>query len=145
MAMREIRATLTPSAPSGLTRAAKIAWLQAFVTGAGMGDAAKVHLFVNDITPTPTTVIGDFDPPTWTGYGDQEVTWAGVGGTTANGAEMIVTGSDWSSGADADATVYGWYMTDSTEAVLLWYGRFSDPIVVLGVEQIAINCSFEIE
>lgn len=41
----------------------------------GMLTGAEVRLFINDFEPDRESVIGDYDPPTYTGNGDEAITW----------------------------------------------------------------------
>jgi hypothetical protein len=84
-----------------------------------------MRLYTNNVTPTPQTVLGDLtqalnaDIP---GYAAVAITWDGTPSRSPDGswidygtdAPFIATGAG--SGAN---TVYGWYLTDAANTVLL--------------------------
>jgi hypothetical protein len=103
-----------------------------------VGDAApaatwSLRLFVNDFTPSPTSVIGSFTEMSTQNYSLKSLTntnWVISGPlpeALATYAEQTFT-FDGSGGA---TNVYGYYLTDDTGGALLWAERFpSAPIVV---------------
>lgn len=88
-------------------------------------DNVKVHLFVNDVTPSDDTVLGDLTECTADGYAAEVLTGTSftiatnTGTTTAEYAQITfeLTGT---------ATVYGYYVTDNAGTGLLWVERFAD-------------------
>lgn len=97
---------------------------------------ASVGLVGNDLTPSPETVLGDITVPTWTAYAPQVITWNtptsdGMGGFTALGDSVQFT-----SGANADQFVYGYYIFNG--ASLLLVQLFDEPAAIEGVRDIMI-------
>jgi hypothetical protein len=96
-----------------------------------------IHLFVNNLTPTKNNVLGDFTELTSAevpGYAAASANWyAGVPRRLNTGAwedpssladpSFICAGS----APGSPTTVYGWFATDSTNAILLGSGRFAVP------------------
>lgn len=93
-------------------------------------DGCKVHLFTNDFTPLPSTLLADFDEANFVGYA--EVTIADWGTTINTGTARA--GSTASATFTAGAivapgqTVYGYYVTDSGETVVLFSERFETAV-----------------
>lgn len=86
--------------------------------------ALKVHLFVNNITPAVGDVLGSYTEASFTGYAAQSlVTW----GTITVGshiATMTAAANTFTRTATGTVqTVYGYYVTDNTNTVLLWAER----------------------
>jgi len=107
--------------------AALVPILQRIVAG-----GVHVHLFANNVTPDQSTTLGTFTEAAWAGYAVQNVLASAfsltgvaghVGGITA---AAVAFGN--SSGGNQSA--YGYYVTDTTDTILLWCARFdSAPIV----------------
>lgn len=92
----------------------------------------KVHLYKNDFTPVPTSVLADFTEVTATGYSAQTVVWGTVAINDAGFAEVL-TGLMSYAFTDGDTnpfTCFGYYMTDTAGTTLLMGERFSDPVTV---------------
>jgi hypothetical protein len=92
-----------------------------------MDEASDVeyHLYVNDYEPEASTLLSDFTEASGSGYAFKTV--AGVSWTIVQGDPTVATASPllWLfSGSDLGNT-YGYYVTDSTNA-LLWAERFTD-------------------
>src|SRR5436189_2973693 len=86
--------------------------------------ALKLHLFVNNITPTTSNVIGDFTEASFTGYAAASiVTWAApsVAAHIASMSPASVTFTRTATGTVQ--TVYGYYVTDNANTVLYWSER----------------------
>lgn len=138
MAIREFRVTWNSEVGTAFVQPAKVSLLNSFSAVGGWLAGGFLALYVNDFTPTPTSVMADFTPPAWTGYGTQEVDWGTAGGTTETGAEVIGVAPQWVSGSDADETVYGAYLLNEASTAVLCYCRFEEPIPVTGVEPILV-------
>jgi hypothetical protein len=101
------------------------------------------HLYTNDIAVDEDTLLSDFVEQVGDGYAVVTVhgaDWlaptvtAGVAVRTAPPISFLPTTGAW--------TLYGYYVTDSTDAFLLWGGRFdgapvtqaiADPLVMIPV------------
>lgn len=87
---------------------------------------ADVHLFSNNVTVSPTSVLTDFTECTFAGYVEQSLgTWStpaiqgdGSSGSSPDDVSFTPTSSLGS------GTIYGGYVTDSTDTMLLWAWNF---------------------
>lgn len=102
-------------------------------TGTG---AVKIHLYTNNLSPTKANVLGDFTELTTMevpGYAAASANWfAGVpfrqptGGW--EGPDSLADPSFVATGAPpSPQIVYGWFATDSSNAILLGSGQFTNP------------------
>ena len=107
---------------------------------AQLGTAATgiidIHLYTNDLVPTKTNVLADFTELTNVevpGYSKKTVNWfAGTPYREQNGGWVDPNSlADPAFVATADPpapqVVYGFFATDTTDAVLLGSGRFTSP------------------
>ena len=90
----------------------------------GLGSAPLVHLFRADHTPAAGDTPESYVEADYSGYAPQALTtWTAaqtVGGvTTAIGDQLTFTVGPGGVGND----VYGYYVTDATDTVLLWAER----------------------
>jgi hypothetical protein len=100
------------------------AWLAVY------GSSLRVHLFQNAWTFDPATTLADLIESAFGGYAVVTPTMTSAALNPSNQAQSdssLVTFS-WSSGADA--TVYGWYLTDSMNVLLFDGATFPSPIVL---------------
>lgn len=74
---------------------------------------ATVHLFTNDYTPTPASVVGDFTEAVFTGYVDKAIPgWTAneyllLGSVTTTGTTVL----SWAGPGDATGeTIFGYYV-----------------------------------
>jgi len=89
-------------------------------------DAAEVRLFTNDIQPTAENVVGDFTAPTYTGAGDEAVTWLAPSIADDGTVEAIGTlGEFRPTDAVTPNTVYGAILLSAGGAYLMG-ARFED-------------------
>ena len=92
---------------------------------------AKLHLFVNDVSPQKSSVVADFTEASFTDYAVHDVTWS---------ADPLTDGSEWkiisdlasfvAGAAPTPETVYGWYLTDSAGTGLIAAKRYDDPVQI---------------
>lgn len=93
---------------------------------------AQVHLFTNNHTPSQADTIADYTELVGTGYVEQAVNpWGSevLGGDnfyTTTGPLLTFTNS----GGTPWLPIYGWYLTDSSGAILLTAGLFAGPITI---------------
>lgn len=74
---------------------------------------ATVHLFTNNINPTPQNVVGDFTEPTFTGYAAQAVAAWDTDELGADGSAGVFNTAvkTWVGPGDATGqTVYGYFL-----------------------------------
>lgn len=98
-----------------------------------------LHLFQNDVIPTPDMVAGDFVEADYTGYATVDVEEIGVSYDNADGdAERSFTSGHFQPTASTVTnTVYGYYLTTGVAAFggagsLLKAERFDAPVPLLG-------------
>jgi len=101
--------------------------------------AMHLHLAAAPFTPSLDLVLGSLTEATFTGGADKN---AGTGAQTvlfdvSTGFEMIqilepVGGWTWlcTVTPGAPETIYGWYLTDTADAVLLGSGLLPDPVTI---------------
>lgn len=99
------------------------------------------HLFGNNHTPSPTTVLGDLtELGSGTGYAIQTVAAADFTLTGVTAHVGSITAADisfgpWSSGADV---AYGYYITDTTNTILLAVARFDGAPLPAGTGNVIV-------
>lgn len=84
----------------------------------------KYHLYTNNLTPAENTVLGDFTECADASYAAISVT----GGSWTVGTVAGVTSASAATitfNISTTASIYGYYVTDSTSANLLWAERFA--------------------
>jgi hypothetical protein len=102
-----------------------------------LGDATPdttctLRLFVNDYTPVPGSVVGNFTEMTTQNYAPIVLTntnWT----VTAEDPEAQAVQAEQTftfDGSGGDTIVYGYYVTDDTAGALLWAERFPAPPTV---------------
>lgn len=101
--------------------------LIAGIAGAG----AKVKLFSNNFTVIDATVLGDFTEATYTGYAAQTLAGGAVAGSnTAGRATASWTQQSYTCTGGSSQTIYGYYIVDSTGAILYFAENFATPVVL---------------
>jgi predicted alpha-1,6-mannanase (GH76 family) len=91
---------------------------------------AHVHLFKNDYVPTPLSVVGDFTEADYTGYAHQVVASADWNSVTLSDGSAGIVGPGLffnPTGTAVTNVIYGYYITDSTDATVVWAERFDAP------------------
>jgi hypothetical protein len=108
-------------------------------------NVVQVGLFTNNVTPTVTSVAGDFYPPGWVGYLPQTAKWglpylnpAGVGEIDAQPLTWTVA-----YGGFEAFNVYGYFLYDAYQS-LVWAEAFEGgpQAVVAGGQQIELDLAF---
>lgn len=98
-------------------------------------DTYRMHLYASAITPSQTDTLGLYSAAeaSFTGYTAQDIT----GWTTpaVSGSAVYSTASPLTfiQTADEVTSLYGYYVTDSSDTVLQWVELFSDAPIVLAV------------
>lgn len=107
-----------------------------FMLGVSTPGNQILRLYVNNHTPADGDVAADYTEMTTGGYTPKTLTktsWVvtPASGTTANPATAAYAQQVWTfNGTGGVATVYGYYITDSTTGLLLWAERFATAKVV---------------
>lgn len=101
--------------------------LAAMITTGGELVTPKVHLFTNNLTPSPHTVLGDLTAPTFGGYAAKSITWGSVFNDPDGGVGVSGGAPDWVTTDAVGETIYGWFLTDTTNATLLGIRRLATP------------------
>ena len=87
----------------------------------------KLHLFQNNYTPIETSTVASFTESTWTGYAIKTLTGASWTCTNADPSEASYGIQTFTSTAGSQNQAnYGYYITDSANAILLWAELFTD-------------------
>lgn len=96
-------------------------------------DAAVIHLYKNDYTPGPATVVGDFTEADFTGYAASAiVVWGTVLTDPSNVAYVAGDAKTFAStGSAVPNTIYGYWAQGA--GGLMYAERFDAPIPILGV------------
>lgn len=94
----------------------------------------KFHAYENDLTPTPASVLVDFTECTITGYAAETVDNSGWGNSGSSTGITIYANAPFIWALEEAGIVYGYYVTDAGNSVLMWSQRFDSPLVfgVLG-------------
>jgi len=96
-------------------------------------DTLTLHLFQNDISPTPETVVGDFDEADFTGYAAEAGVDFGAAYLDEPNLEAkltIPTVQFSATGGATPNTIYGGYITDAAGTYLYGSQRFAVPIQI---------------
>lgn len=89
-----------------------------------------LKLFKTDVTPSATSVEGDFTEADFTNYTSKTLTRSGWGAASTVGGKASSTyGStqSWTCGASGN-TIYGYLVVGATSNVLLWAEKFSSSV-----------------
>lgn len=106
--------------------------LDALIAALGRYNVINVHLFQNDITPTADTALSALDEADFTGYAQVDDPGWGASFINADGdAQALAANCQFTQTATTVSnTIYGYFVTDTTDAILLWAERFEDPIAM---------------
>jgi hypothetical protein len=87
------------------------------------------HLYTNNLTPTLATVLGDFTEAAWTSYAVATRTWTdfATNGVAAHNGYALATPIAFLNTSGATVNPYGYYVTDTGDAILLACARFDGP------------------
>lgn len=105
------------------------AYLSALIASGGSLHLPTVILFVNDLTPGPTTVLADLTIATFDGYANiVGVTWSGPFLSGSGIAEIIGSGAYFAAtGSTLSQIAYGYALVDSGVTSLKVAARFDTP------------------
>lgn len=83
--------------------------------------ALKLHLYKTNVTPTTSSVLGDFTECDFAGYAAQSVVTWGAASLAAHVAAIVAAANTFTrSTTGSGQTVYGYYVTDNGITILLW-------------------------
>jgi hypothetical protein len=92
----------------------------------------RLHLFQNNITPTPLSLLTDFTEATYDGYANQTQPYAGGPFRETDGSFSIRTLANFAmTGSTTPNIIYGYYVTDNPNTGLLFAGKFDTPIAMV--------------
>jgi hypothetical protein len=112
--------TMTP-----YTMNAVVSALKTLITTA---PGSTVHLFQNNVVPTPANVVADFTEATFDGYAAKSVTVMFGPARYADGSFQVFAFEQWQmTGSTTPNTVYGAYILDPAGNLLL-AARFTAPV-----------------
>lgn len=106
------------------------------LTGAGTTTLAncRYHLFVSNVVPNHADTLGTYTEASYTGYANQVAGgWAASNldstfHATSNGSNLT-----WANSSGGPVSLYGYYVTDNANAVLLFAERFAGAPVTISV------------
>jgi len=119
--------------PFQSSRQALDSWIQEVLHG-GAGVDGALHLFKNNVTISPATVVGDLTEADYTGYAAavvDEDNW-GISRVQPDGSIIrvqLVVFEFQPSGTTISNTVYGWYLTGSG-GFLVAAGNLPNPVLL---------------
>lgn len=93
----------------------------------------KLHIFVNNITPTKTTVLANLTEASWTGYASQTLTsgsWISLG-VNSNVGTLVYPTCTFVNTGGTPQNAYGFYITDNAVTKLLAVGLFDSAPITL--------------
>lgn len=84
-----------------------------------------LHLFVNNVTITQSTLLSALTEATWTGYAVVPLAFGSWTFSVAGHTGIAIAGpQSFSNSSGSAQTAYGWYLTDSGSSMLLAGGQF---------------------
>jgi hypothetical protein len=90
----------------------------------------NVHLFVNNLAVAWNTVIGDLTEATFAGYAAIALPAFSAPVHLASNGQGLVASINFVGGAIVapGQVAYGYYLTDTTNAILYWLETFAEPV-----------------
>jgi len=91
------------------------------------GTGFVVRLYTNNLTPADTDVVGSYTEASGGGYAAKtldKASWTINTGNDPSDATYAQQTFTFTGALAGSATVYGYYVTDTTGAILLWAERF---------------------
>jgi hypothetical protein len=107
--------------------------LTELIAAGNLWDGAKVHLFKNNVTPSPGMLIGDLTEADFDGYAaSSAIVWGTPGFLPDGTAAVVGTQKTFTVGASPVVlnTVYGYYVTDGAGTGLLFARKFDAAVVL---------------
>lgn len=89
-------------------------------------DDCELHLYTNNKTPAEGDVVGDYTESTGAGYASETLTGSSWTVTTTTGTTTGEYPQVTFTYTGAEANIYGYYVTNAGNGILLWSERFSD-------------------
>lgn len=94
----------------------------------------RLHLYKSNTTPTNASILSDFTECDFAGYAAQDISTWSVPTVAAHVATMTAAANLFTrSTTGASQNIYGYYVTDSTNATLEWAERDPNAPIVLTV------------
>src|ERR1700730_8988407 len=99
-----------------------VAMLQDEISNLIAGQGLLVHLFNNNYTPIPGSVIGNYTDAVFSGYAPQTLTPVGPTYLVSTGiaVQNFVPCVFLQSGGIVTDNIHGYFVTDSTNTILWW-------------------------
>lgn len=110
-----------------------------------VGSSVNYHLYTNNVTPTLATVLGDFTEAAWAGYAEINVPVADftLTGVSAHIGSITALPIAFLNGTVSPVTVYGYYITDSTDTFLVGCARFDGaPVSIASLASQLVSPTF---
>jgi hypothetical protein len=93
----------------------------------------RYHLFVNNITPTLGTVLSGLTEASFTGYASVSLSWSNytLNGVSGHNGYALAPPIVFTNSSGSPQNVYGYYVTDSANTLLLAVALFdSAPVSI---------------
>ena len=93
----------------------------------------RYHLFANNFVPTLGSPLSAFTEAAWSGYANVLQNWASyaINGVSSHSGFAIAPPITFNNSSGAPVNAYGYYVTDTTNTVLLAAALFDSPPVVI--------------
>jgi hypothetical protein len=89
----------------------------------------KLHLYANDFSPSPSSVLANFTEATFDGYAALASALLMGPSRNLDGSFEVSGNANWAmTGSTTPNTIYGAYITDFTGTQLLFANRFDQPV-----------------
>lgn len=136
---------LIPDVGPAYPRAMKLSLLNAITATDEPLAEAKFRPFVNNFTPDPLSVIADFTEPGWTGFAPATLVWNPAGSEGQFGAEKAANSVDYQVGAGDPETIYGFYLTNVDNDILVGYWRLPTPYPIEEGQTFSVVVTLNVE
>jgi hypothetical protein len=117
-----------------------VEWLHRMI-----GDGVNYHLYDNDFTPDQGTILTDLNEASFSGYapaGKVSSDFQDIGIVNNNGL-IMATPAAFSNTSGLDAQVYGYFVTNGANDILLAVGRFDiTPTIVFANDNFYLTTLF---
>lgn len=91
----------------------------------------KGKLFKNDVTPTVATILANLTVADFSGYANATLAWGTPFINGSDKGEIDATQLTWThNGGGTSNTIYGFYVVNAAETILIYAERFPAPILM---------------
>jgi len=91
----------------------------------------KGKLYKNDVTPSVATILADLTVANFSGYSNATLAWGTPFINGSDKGEMDASQLTWThNGGGTNNTIYGFYVVNDDETILIYAERFPAPILM---------------